>query len=133
MNTTNHDVAFEYTNKPEATHSQAAQTTAHAQARTHSFLNASMQEVVDESIVRKQYLKKKWQEWYIAQAGKGSGSAPGLLGKNEGVRLEELKKWMEEYPVCNEVTHFVCIMEPREGAIRWVKKFEEGEIDYQDE
>jgi hypothetical protein len=117
INTTNHDEAFEVTE-----HSQAAQTeAAHTQARTHGFLKASMQEVVDESICRKMCLRNKWLAWRdeLRSRARDYGAGVGLM---------ELREWMEEYPVCNEVTHFACIMDPRKGIFRWVKKFEEGEI-----
>jgi hypothetical protein len=115
INTTNNDVAYESTADPQAAQSQAAQT----QNGTHSFLNSSMQEIVEESISRKMCLRNEWLEWQKRQRGTGAA---------RGVGLEQLKKWMEDYPVCNECTHFVCVMDPKEGVFRWVKKFEEDEI-----
>ncbi|KAF1829239.1 hypothetical protein BDW02DRAFT_574177 [Decorospora gaudefroyi] len=123
INTTNHDVSFEATSDPQAAQSQAG----HTQARAHGFLQASMQEVVDESIMRKICLRNKWLEWSEDQTRK---MALGLHTA-AGVRLEQLKEWLQAYPVCNEVTHFVCVMNPREGAFRWVKRFDEGEIEFQ--
>jgi hypothetical protein len=38
---------------------------------------------------------------------------------------------LKQYPVCNEVTHFVCVMDPAEGVFRWVQAFEEDEIQFQ--
>jgi hypothetical protein len=115
INTTNHDHAFEVTEHPQAAQTEAA----HTQARTHGFLKASMQEVVEESIARKMCLRNKWLAWRDERE-RDDGA---------GVGLAELRKWIEEYPVCNEVTHFACVMDPREGAFRWVKKFEDGEIE----
>jgi hypothetical protein len=113
INTTNHDIACESSANPQAAQSQAAQT----QNGTHSFLNASMAEIVEESISRKMCLRDAWLDWEREH------------GAARGVGLEQLKEWMEDYPVCNEFTHFVCVMDPREGVFRWVKKFEEGEIE----
>jgi hypothetical protein len=118
INTTNHDEAFEATHDPQAAQTEAA----HAQDRTHSFLNTTMQEIVDESIARKLCLKSKWLAWRDELKTRGENDAAG-------VRLAELREWMQYYPVCNEVTHFTCIMDPREGVFRWVKMFAEGEIE----
>ena len=35
---------------------------------------------------------------------------------------------MQEYPISNEETHFVCIMDPAEAVFRWVRRYGEGEI-----
>jgi hypothetical protein len=51
-----------------------------------------------------------------------------VLVEEKGVPLEMLKRWMLEYPTSNEQTHFVCIMDPRKGDVRWVRRYYEGEI-----
>jgi hypothetical protein len=115
INTTNHDIAFETAQDPQAAQSEAA----HTQSRSTGLLNASMQEIVDDSIDRKTCLRETWLEW---KEERGEQQAA------EGVELSELKEWVQEYPVCNESTHFVCIMDPRAGVFRWVRKFEEDEV-----
>ncbi|KAI4942196.1 hypothetical protein J4E91_010170 [Alternaria rosae] len=123
ISTTNHDVSLESTANPQANQNQAV----HTQGRNHSFLNAGMQEVLEESIMRKQCLERKWREWTQEQGRKAK------RGQNAaaGVSPEKLIKWLKQYPVCNEVTHFVCVMDPAKGMFRWVRAFEEGEIPFQ--
>ncbi|EOA84264.1 hypothetical protein ACJQWK_00651 [Exserohilum turcicum] len=117
--TTNHDVAFE---TPSCT---STTTTANSQTRKHAFLQSSMREILDESIERKQCLSRKWEAWNQRQTRKTMRGQTAA----KGVALATLRRWIEAYPVCNEVTHFACIMDPSEGVFRWVRKFEEGEIE----
>ncbi len=125
ISTTNHDVSLE-----SASHQQATQTrTVQNQGRNHSFLNAGMQEVLEESIMRKQCLKQKWLEWSQEQGREAKQGQEVAVG----VRPGKLIEWLQQYPVCNEVTHFVCVMDPAEGMFRWVRDFKEGEIHFQDE
>jgi len=96
----------------------------HCQTQTKPSLGVGMQEVLDESIDRKQCLSEKWQKWSQQQGRKAKRGQPAAAG----VSLRTLIRWVEAYPVCNAVTHFACIMDPREGIFRWVRKFDEGEI-----
>ena len=123
ISTTNHDVSLESTVNPHAHQNQAV----HTQGRNHSFLNAGMQEVLEESIMRKQCLERKWREWTQEQGRKAKRGQNAAVGMSP----EKLIKWLKQYPVCNEVTHFVCVMDPAEGMFRWVRAFEEGEIPFQ--
>jgi hypothetical protein len=116
INTTNHDIAFETAQEPQAAQSDAA----HTQARANNgLLNAGMQEIVDDSIDRKTCLRETWLEWKQER---------GERAAERGVKLSELKEWVQKFPVCNESTHFVCIMDARAGVFRWVRKFEEDEV-----
>jgi hypothetical protein len=124
ISTTNHDVSLESTGNPQATQDHAV----HNQGRNHSFLNAGMQEVLDESIMRKQCLKQKWLKWSQEQGRKAKPGQTAATGVSPG----KLTEWLMQYPVCNEVTHFVCVMDPKEGVFRLVRTFEEGQIEFQD-
>ena len=125
ISTTNHDASLEATDNPQAIQNHAV----HNQGRDHNFLNAGMQEVLDESIARKQCLKQKWLDWSQEQDRKTRRGQTAA----KGVSPEKLTEWLMQYPVCNEVTHFVCVMDPKEGVFRWVRAFEEGEIEFLDE
>jgi hypothetical protein len=124
ISTTNHDVSLEFTDNPQATQNHAIDK----RDRKHSFLNAGMQEVLDESIMRKQCLKQKWLKWSQEQGRKVKRGQTAATGVGPG----KLTEWLMQYPVCNEVTHFVCVMDPKEGVFRWVRKFDEGDIEFQD-
>lgn len=107
---TNHDVAYEH-EQTEAAHAASAKKGA---------VGDGMRELVEESVDRKKCLVRKWEDWSRKQRReRRSGSS---------VPLEELKDWMLAFPTSNEMTHFVCIMDPLKGRIRWVRCFEEGEI-----
>ncbi|KAF1942311.1 hypothetical protein EJ02DRAFT_444114 [Clathrospora elynae] len=98
-----------------------------ADISTLLFLNADMQEVVDESIARKACVTKDWLAFTKKQKRRArQGEEPAV-----GVQLEKLKEWNEEYPVCNPMTHFACVMDPREGVFRWFKCFEDEETEVQ--
>ena len=125
ISTTNHDASLEATDNPQAIQNHAV----HNQGRNHNFLNSGMQEVLDESIARKQCLKQKWLDWSQEQDRKTRRGQTAA----KGVSPEKLTEWLMQYPVCNEVTHFVCVMDPKEGVFRWVRAFEEGEIEFLDE
>jgi hypothetical protein len=128
ISTTNHDVACEYSSTTAAAGTAASSTppdsTPQSKTRMHAFLQISMQEILDESIDRKRCLTSKWKAWSQRQAQQAKRGQPAA----KGVTLTTLRKWIETYPVCNEVTHFACIMDPREGVFRWVRKFEDGEV-----
>ena len=38
------------------------------------------------------------------------------------VRENTLVKWMKEFPIMNEVTHFACLMDPKYGTIKWIER-----------
>lgn len=121
ISTTNHDLSLE-TGVTNATQPPTHQT--RTRTRTHAFLQASMHDILTESIERKHCLTDKWHAWRQRQARQAKRGQPAAAG----VTLTTLRKWIEGYPVCNEVTHFACIMDPSQGVFRWVRKFEAGEL-----
>lgn len=118
---TNHDTSYDTQHDDE--HTKAAHVQ-HAKTKV-----PGMQGIVDESINRKACLVKKWEKH-----SKRSMKANGVGGSLDevAVQFEQLRTWMQEFPTCNEKTHYVCIMDPVEGRVRWVREFEEGEIEDQD-
>lgn len=111
MAVTNHDTTY------EANHDEAA----HAAYARKGIVGDGMRELVEESVERKKCLVEKWEDWSKKQ--RSDRRAAG------GVPLGELKEWMLAFPTSNEMTHFVCIMDPLKGRIRWTRCFEDGEID----
>jgi hypothetical protein len=123
--TTNHDILYEQqqdTDHAHATHAAYAKT---------AFGGLGMEEIVEESIERKNCMVYKWEKWNGRHAKtyarrRMRGDSDGTITKS--VPLEELKQWMAEDPISNVQTHFACIMDPKEGVFRWARKYDEGEI-----
>ena len=114
ITTTNHDKSYEETTNNKSEY------TAHSETKQR-FLGIGMQDLIDESVERKACLTKKWEAHLRRQRCRSEDTIVGI-------RAQDLKRWMLEYPVCNEDTHFVCVMDPGGGEVRWVRRFEEGEI-----
>lgn len=83
-----------------------------------------MQDINKNSIDRKRCLAHKWQKW-CERLSYNSSKGRSYL---DGVSLEELKEWMMEAPTCGYWTHLVCVMDPRKGEFRWVRKLGVGEV-----
>ncbi|KAK1488774.1 hypothetical protein CABS01_02404 [Colletotrichum abscissum] len=43
-------------------------------------------------------------------------------GEMTGVDEAKLREWIATYPTTNESTHFMCIMDPLTGEIRWISR-----------
>jgi hypothetical protein len=95
---TNHDVSYEHSSNTKAAHIAHAKSTQ---------VGLGMKELVAESVERKGCMSKKWEEQDKPFA-----------------TLEQLRKWVNDYPITNEQTHFATIMDPTRGTIVWVKSFE---------
>jgi hypothetical protein len=123
---TNHDVSY------DTQHDFAQSHVAHTKSKG-TYGGMGMKDIVDESVDRKQCLVGKWSDWARSQLVKDlrrqRKRRSTVLVEEKGVPLEMLKRWMLEYPTSNEQTHFVCIMDPRKGDVRWVRRYYEGEIE----
>jgi hypothetical protein len=73
-----------------------------------------MQDLIDESEDRKRCLTEKRERWRRRRRGRP-------------VEFDILREWMTEYPTVNECTHYVCVMDPGEGVVRWVVKWDTQE------
>jgi hypothetical protein len=117
---TNHDASYDTQHDDqhtEAAHVQHAKTTI-----------PGMQDIVNESITRKACLVNKWEQWpKLTPKAEGANDSQGEIA----VPFNQLKTWMQEYPTCNEKTHYVCIMDPAEGKVKWVRAYDEGDIEDQ--
>ena len=123
LTTTNHDIALEPASPSQPSTTSPLQPRIHAFLQTSIFLQASTQDILDDSIYRKECLTLAWQAWWRRQE-----EERGEEQSEMGVTLSTLERWVERWPVSNATTHFVCIMEPAEGVFRWLRKFEAGEI-----
>lgn len=116
---TNHDTSYEPSTTLSSNTPASATHAAHAKAHQ---LNTGMDVLVDESMDRKGCMTYAWAARLKALKLKEGEGERGYVG------LEQLKEWLLGYPVSNEQTHFVAIMDPTEGNLRWVRCWEEGEI-----
>ncbi|KAL1847878.1 hypothetical protein Plec18167_004840 [Paecilomyces lecythidis] len=55
----------------------------------------------------------------------GEASTVKVEGDNEGVSAtpKEAIKWLSDWPVTNETTHYAVVMDPKEGEIVWIKRY----------
>ncbi|EUC29540.1 hypothetical protein COCCADRAFT_40090 [Bipolaris zeicola 26-R-13] len=137
--TTSHDIALE-----PASPSQPPTTSSPVQPRIHAFLQASIflqasvQDILDDSIYCKECLTLAWLAWRRRRRRRRQQERQeqrqeddcGAQEQSEivGVSLSTLERWVERYPVSNATTHFACIMDPGAGVFQWIRKFEVGEI-----
>jgi len=112
--TTNHDASLD--NDPQATEAQVTDT----KTLKPQFFAAVRDAAFTKSIERKRLLIERWMEWKEEQARQG-GEDQTDIGL---VRLLELVRF---FPLVNSRTHFLCIMDPREGVFSWVEQFAEGQ------
>ena len=112
--TTNHDASLD--NDPQATEAQVTDT----KTMKPKFFAAVRDAAFDKSIERKRLLMNRWMEWKEEQVRPG-GEDQTDMGPE---RLLELIRF---FPLINSRTHFLCIMDPREGVFSWVEQFAEGQ------
>ena len=53
--------------------------------------------------------------------------------EKNGMRLSRLKRWLNKDPFLCPLTHFMAIMDPFEGEVRWVRVLWEKVEDDSDE
>jgi len=85
--------------------------------------------LLSESVSRLECVQKKWTALLKRHASKPDQEKE----RAPAVREETLKNWVTAYPVMNEVTHFACILDPRSGGIRFLKRRDEEEGDEESE
>ncbi|KAF7877679.1 hypothetical protein EAF04_001350 [Stromatinia cepivora] len=63
-----------------------------------------------DSIDRYNSLREKWT------------AIPEGIGTQPSAEIEDLKSWIRSEPVGNTQTHFMCLMDPVKGEIRWLER-----------
>ncbi|KAH7550908.1 hypothetical protein BM1_10281 [Bipolaris maydis] len=124
--TTNHDVALEPASPSQPPTTSPVQPHIHAFLQTSIFLRVSAQDILDDSVYRKECLTLAWRAWRRRQRQEEERAEEH---SEIGVPLSTLERWVERWPVSNAMTHFACIMDPAAGVFRWIRKFEAGEIE----
>lgn len=86
--------------------------------------HVGMELMLEESQDRMDGIAHRWRSVVRRQAAKTSGPpwTEGDLDTGVGVTEATVVRWIEEWPVSNECTHFACLMDPaRDGRIRWLR------------
>lgn len=112
---TNHDSSLE---GPLGTSERQKSTEARP---SHHQTVTGIEDLIAESIDRKGCVTARWQR-AVARYRKRH---PGASEDEVRVSQSEVVKWLEEYPVTNECTHFATVMDPKVGEIVWVRRYED--------
>ncbi|KAJ8065802.1 hypothetical protein OCU04_006465 [Sclerotinia nivalis] len=67
----------------------------------------------EDSIDRYNSLLEKWM------------AIPKGIGTKPSAEIEDVKSWIRSEPVGNTQTHFMCLMDPVKGEIRWLERGKE--------
>lgn len=106
---TNHDLAFETMAEEVLSHPHAQQALA----------LSGMQELVDESVDRKQCMEENWERT-VRRFWKKN---PAMAESDMYATAENVVEWTKRWPITNDCTHFACVMDPMKGEIIWVRRW----------
>ncbi len=85
-----------------------------------------MREIVSESQERKGCLEETWRRAtrrYLRRHPDESEDDVAVCESN-------VVKWMQRYPIANECTHYAVVMDPKRGAVAWVRRWLEPAFSY---
>ena len=102
---TNHDATEERNPESKAEHEQDPASTLQA---------TGMQDLVEDSVERKDFAKHLWQE--SLRRTRRTGPRPPLT-------KDTIVGWINTYPIANEETHYAVIMDPKVGEVAWVERY----------
>ncbi|KAF2841386.1 hypothetical protein M501DRAFT_1022716 [Patellaria atrata CBS 101060] len=74
---------------------------------------AGMADLIEDSTQRKACVSEKWQR---------ACQRSGLREGEAAISQKTLVNWVSAYPICNEETHYACIMDPTAGSFVWVRR-----------
>jgi hypothetical protein len=97
-----------------------------------------MEELLQDSMERKQCVAGKYSN--LAEAYRhahASSSSRSVEDSNKELEVaiepNEVEKWVTSYPTLNECTHYAVIMDPKEGEIRWLRRWLEPYEDVEEQ
>ncbi|KAL6722110.1 hypothetical protein ACLMJK_001216 [Lecanora helva] len=111
---TNHDAAEEITNDSRLPAAQGSV----------ALRKAGMEEIVEESMSRKDTIVQLWEK---SQAERVSSSSKEPPKPRKSLKFERVIKWIDKYPITNEETHFAAILDPKAGKVVWAQRYIEPE------
>jgi hypothetical protein len=86
-----------------------------------------MDEILAESVTRKCCIRQDWRREVICAVGIDPGEHDTTDEDDEdfGVSVKKSKvvEWLETWPVTNESTHYMCIMDLKKGEVVWFRRF----------
>lgn len=87
-----------------------------------------LNELVEESQDRKQCIESKWRKAESAFRRRRKNVNHGYLDAEMSVTESQLIKWVEEWPITNECTHYATIMDPSAGNFVYLKRYLEPHV-----
>ncbi|POS69213.1 hypothetical protein DHEL01_v212394 [Diaporthe helianthi] len=110
---TNHDASFD--NDPDA-----ASDIGHAKLAV-----SGMNELAKDSQQRRQCIESKWKTAEAAFRGHGNNASQrdGDAAHAMSVTESQLVEWVDAWPITNESTHYVTIMDPLVGDFVYLKRY----------
>ena len=73
--------------------------------------------LIAESAERKKCMRQKWEDAVRRHRKDRSKEVSAVCAVTE----QDVIRWMNDWPITNECTHFSCIMDPTNGTVRWCK------------
>ncbi|KFY97104.1 hypothetical protein V500_02205 [Pseudogymnoascus sp. VKM F-4518 (FW-2643)] len=81
---------------------------------------AGMEIVLEESEERYSFIRDKWIKYTQKQERQKKTGEKNSRWSAVGEKA--LKNWIQEFPIMNECTNFVCLLDPKMGQIRWLER-----------
>ena len=81
---------------------------------------AGMKEIVEESVSRKCAMVDNWER--SLRSSESCSSQSGHT-KRQALTQKQITKWLNGYPITNEMTHFATLMDPKAGKVVWLKRY----------
>jgi hypothetical protein len=101
-------------------HDQAHENPPTDERAPQEYLNIpGLAELLEESVDRKAGIEKRWRSAHR----RFMNNNPGALDEDVFVSQATVEKWLVEYPITNETTHFAAIMDPKEGQVAWLRNW----------
>ncbi|KAH0564959.1 hypothetical protein GP486_001653 [Trichoglossum hirsutum] len=85
---------------------------------------SEMAGLIEESINRKGCIRRRWRKAVRHSTGKDPDSFP-TEDQGVAVTMKEVVRWVNKFPTTNECTHFACVMDPKDGKIVYVRRYQE--------
>ncbi|MBE7181367.1 MAG: hypothetical protein INR71_09210 [Terriglobus roseus] len=77
-----------------------------------------IQQLLEESVDRKECMSRLWTRHEKAFVRRNPQSEDGVYAA-EG----DVVKWVQKWPITNEMTHYACVMDPALGAVVWLRRW----------
>lgn len=89
----------------------------------HTLNVTGMEDIVAVSIDRKACITRLWQSVTPSPAPHNQSQHPSTSLPLAYTTPQQLSRWLDVYDITNEETHFSTIMDPKAGAILWIRRY----------